>query len=150
MLLYGLFTIIRSTKVNRTEIVRSVLRSRSHAPPASNLIMMYILNTRSPYHRILPCFLQIPVCLSHAPPCLQVPVLSDPGEADMTVDVNFGLLRSLVAGVEGATPHGPVGQGQFLREMGIGARLTALAEQPSVTEEQVGERTGSFFVYGRE
>lgn len=55
----------------------------------------------------------------------------------MTADVNFGLLRRLVAGVEGARPHGPVGQGQFLREMGIGARLTALAEQPHVTEEQV-------------
>ncbi|CAM9285730.1 unnamed protein product [Ectocarpus sp. 13 AM-2016] len=66
----------------------------------------------------------------------EVPVLSDPGEADMTADVNFGLLRRVVAGVEGARPHGPVGQGQFLREMGIGARLTALAEQPHVTEEQ--------------
>lgn len=55
----------------------------------------------------------------------------------MTADVNFGLLRRVVAGVEGAQPHGPVGQGQFLREMGIGARLTALAEQPHVTEEQV-------------
>lgn len=55
----------------------------------------------------------------------------------MTADVNFGLLRRLVDGVEGARPHGPVGQGQFLREMGIGARLTALAEQPHVTEEQV-------------
>ncbi|CAN0097555.1 unnamed protein product [Ectocarpus sp. 4 AP-2014] len=54
----------------------------------------------------------------------------------MTADVNFGLLRRVVAGVEGARPHGPVGQGQFLREMGIGARLTALAEQPHVTEEQ--------------
>jgi len=68
---------------------------------------------------------------------VQVPVLSNPGEADMTADVNFGLLRRLVDGVEGARPHGPVGQGQFLREMGIGARLTALAEQPHVTEEQV-------------
>ncbi|CAM9855624.1 unnamed protein product [Scytosiphon promiscuus] len=66
----------------------------------------------------------------------EVPVLSDPGEADMTADVNFGLLRRIVAGVKGARPHGPVGQGQFLREMGIGARLTALAEQPHVTEEQ--------------
>eukprot|EP00752_Nemacystus_decipiens_P011989 g10629.t1 len=66
----------------------------------------------------------------------EVPVLSNPGEADMTADVNFGLLRRLVHGVEGARPHGPVGQGQFLREMGIGARLTALAEQPHVTEEQ--------------
>ncbi|CAN0553724.1 unnamed protein product, partial [Ectocarpus sp. 12 AP-2014] len=66
----------------------------------------------------------------------KVPVLSDPGEADMTADVNFGLLRRVIAGVEGARPHGPVGQGQFLREMGIGARLTALAEQPHVTEEQ--------------
>ena len=72
------------------------------------------------------------------PPPLQVPVLSSPGEADMTADVNFGLLRRVVGGVKGARPHGPVGQGQFLREMGIGARLTALAEQPSVSEEQVG------------
>eukprot|EP00904_Undaria_pinnatifida_P001683 jgi/Undpi1/11515/HiC_scaffold_30.g13812.m1 len=66
----------------------------------------------------------------------EVPVLSSPGEADMTADVNFGLLRRVVGGVKGARPHGPVGQGQFLREMGIGARLTALAEQPSVSEEQ--------------
>ena len=63
----------------------------------------------------------------------------------MTADVNFGLLRRLVDGVEGARPHGPVGQGQFLREMGIGARLTALAEQPHVTEEQVS--LGASWVY---
>lgn len=56
----------------------------------------------------------------------------------MTADVNFGLLRRIVDKVEGARPHGPVGQGQFLREMGIGARLTALAEQPSISTEQVG------------
>lgn len=64
----------------------------------------------------------------------------------MTADVNFGLLRRIIAGVEGARPHGPVGQGQFLREMGIGARLTALAEQPEVTEEQV--RSSKYLDFG--
>lgn len=65
----------------------------------------------------------------------------------MTADVNFGLLRRLVDGVEGAQPHGPVGQGQFLREMGIGARLTALAEQPHVTDEQVSRACGPITVF---
>lgn len=40
-------------------------------------------------------------------------------------------------GVKGARSHGPVGQGQFLGEMGIGERLRALAEQDDVSEEQV-------------
>lgn len=69
---------------------------------------------------------------------LQVPVLSDPGLADMTADVDFSLLGRVASGVKGVRTHGPVGQGQFLGEMGISERLQALADQPHVTEEQVG------------
>jgi len=54
------------------------------------------------------------------------PPLDDPGTADLTAHVDFtSLARAACAG--GATPWGPVAQGDFLRALGIEARAKRLA-----------------------
>lgn len=50
-------------------------------------------------------------------------VLSDPGSADLTADVDFSYLRRCAVGVACV---GPVSQRSFLRNMGIDARLQVL------------------------
>ncbi|CAN0352424.1 unnamed protein product, partial [Discosporangium mesarthrocarpum] len=67
----------------------------------------------------------------------QVPVLSSPGEADMTADVDFAAIRRVANSVGGVSVSGPVGQGNFLGEVGIGQRLHDLMDQPSVTDKEV-------------
>ncbi|WP_293858779.1 SAM-dependent methyltransferase [uncultured Alsobacter sp.] len=57
-----------------------------------------------------------------------VDVLADPGEADLTVHVDFHALGVAARGA-GAAVHGPVGQGAFLRELGIAARAAALSRR---------------------
>ncbi|XP_071501445.1 protein arginine methyltransferase NDUFAF7, mitochondrial-like [Diadema antillarum] len=51
-------------------------------------------------------------------------VLSEPGTADLTADVDFSYLRQMVG--DRATTYGPVHQGLFLQMMGIDTRLKAL------------------------
>jgi NADH dehydrogenase [ubiquinone] 1 alpha subcomplex assembly factor 7 len=51
--------------------------------------------------------------------------LADPGEADLTTQVNFGALVAR-ARRNGAATHGPLGQGEFLRRIGIVERATRL------------------------
>jgi len=53
--------------------------------------------------------------------------LDDPGEADLTAHVDFAALARS-AREQGAAVHGPVGQGLFLRRLGIEARAARLAE----------------------
>jgi NADH dehydrogenase [ubiquinone] 1 alpha subcomplex assembly factor 7 len=65
----------------------------------------------------------------HAP----VDPLATPGEADLTVHVDFRRLAS-AASAEGAGVHGPLSQGAFLRALGIEARTRAL--QAQATPEQ--------------
>ncbi|KAJ3091129.1 NADH dehydrogenase [ubiquinone] complex I, assembly factor 7 [Quaeritorhiza haematococci] len=60
--------------------------------------------------------------------------LSQPGETDVTADVDFSLLRSSVDGLVSA--HGPVTQANFLRAMGITTRLAMLLQTPGLTTEQ--------------
>lgn len=55
-----------------------------------------------------------------------VPVLNDVGNADLTAHVDFGAILGAAKG-EGVSVSGPVGQGDFLRRLGIGARAAALA-----------------------
>jgi SAM-dependent MidA family methyltransferase len=51
--------------------------------------------------------------------------LTDPGEADLTTQVDFAaLIRT--ARREGAATHGPIGQGEFLRRLGIEGRAARL------------------------
>lgn len=54
-----------------------------------------------------------------------VPVLSTPGEADLTAHVDFQALAEAAAGA-GAAVHGPVSQGDWLRRLGLEQRATAL------------------------
>jgi len=51
--------------------------------------------------------------------------LTDPGEADLTTQVNFGELV-VWARRNGAATYGPVGQGEFLRRLGIVERAARL------------------------
>ena len=51
--------------------------------------------------------------------------LEAPGEADLTAHVDFERLAA-AARAEGAVVRGPVGQGAFLRTLGIEARAAAL------------------------
>ncbi|MGE0254292.1 MAG: class I SAM-dependent methyltransferase [Alphaproteobacteria bacterium] len=54
-----------------------------------------------------------------------VPVLDEPGEADITAHVDFTALAMAARGA-GATVAGPVAQGAFLRRLGIEARAARL------------------------
>lgn len=54
-----------------------------------------------------------------------VPMLSTPGEADLTAHVDFQFLRE-AAEASGAVTYGPVGQGDWLRRIGIEPRAVAL------------------------
>jgi NADH dehydrogenase [ubiquinone] 1 alpha subcomplex assembly factor 7 len=51
--------------------------------------------------------------------------LADPGEADLTTQVNFGELV-VWARRNGAATYGPIGQGEFLRRLGIAERAARL------------------------
>jgi len=52
--------------------------------------------------------------------------LADPGEVDLTAHVDFeAVARASIMG--GAVPFGPIGQGEFLGRVGIGARAERLA-----------------------
>lgn len=85
--------------------------------------------------------------------------LKDPGEADLTADVDFSYLRKCIKG-KGYTA-GPVSQAQFLKNMGINFRLATLMQNasPEVQEslksgydmltktDQMGERFKFFAIY---
>jgi SAM-dependent MidA family methyltransferase len=62
--------------------------------------------------------------------------LAEPGEADLTVHVDFARLAE-AARSRGAAVHGPVPQGGFLRALGIEARARAL--QARATPAQAAE-----------
>ncbi len=56
----------------------------------------------------------------------KVPVFDGPGESDLTAHVDFPRLAD-AARAAGAAAFGPVGQGDFLRRIGIHARFATLA-----------------------
>ncbi|TKR77555.1 hypothetical protein L596_018505 [Steinernema carpocapsae] len=56
------------------------------------------------------------------------------GEQDLTADVNFGHLKSLV--VDRTAVYGPIDQREFLAQMGIGLRLRKLIEQLKSRDQQ--------------
>jgi SAM-dependent MidA family methyltransferase len=62
--------------------------------------------------------------------------LADPGEADLTTQVNFGELAAW-ARRNGAATHGPITQGEFLRRLGIVERTTRLKGE--ATPQQAAE-----------
>ena len=65
---------------------------------------------------------------------------TDPGEIDLTTHVDFTALTD-AAGRAGVPVAGPVGQGAWLRALGIDARLKALANAaPARADELAGQR----------
>ena len=61
--------------------------------------------------------------------------LAEPGESDLTAHVDFaGLTRAAEA--VGARVHGPVPQGRFLRDLGIGERAAALKRRASSAQAE--------------
>lgn len=62
-------------------------------------------------------------------------VLDSPGSADLTAHVDFPALAR-VAEESGATAHGPVEQGTFLRALGIEARAEILARNATPTQAE--------------
>ena len=67
-------------------------------------------------------------------------VLTDPGTADVTSHVDFGAVAR-AARAAGATAHGPMTQGAFLRALGIEARGRILARNK--TPREAGEVLGA-------
>jgi NADH dehydrogenase [ubiquinone] 1 alpha subcomplex assembly factor 7 len=61
--------------------------------------------------------------------------LADPGEADLTTQVDFAALARTAIRA-GARAHGPLSQGEFLRRLGIEARAARL--QQAATPRQAG------------
>jgi NADH dehydrogenase [ubiquinone] 1 alpha subcomplex assembly factor 7 len=63
--------------------------------------------------------------------------LQEPGSADLTTHVDFAALAD-AARDAGASPHGPITQGAFLRELGIELRAATLkAKADAVTRAEV-------------
>ena len=61
--------------------------------------------------------------------------LAEPGESDLTAHVDFGGL-SRAARAAGARVHGPVPQGRFLRDLGIGERAARLKRHASAEQAE--------------
>jgi NADH dehydrogenase [ubiquinone] 1 alpha subcomplex assembly factor 7 len=65
-----------------------------------------------------------------------VPVLDDPGTADLSAHVDFAALAA-AAGAAGAIVHGPVAQSRFLAALGAEARLVALSAGATKVQRSV-------------
>lgn len=74
-----------------------------------------------------------------------VSVLREPGDVDLSIDVDFATLRrfAMLEAPETVVASGPIGQGQFLRNMGIEHRLAALLENAE-SDEQAQELFSSY------
>jgi SAM-dependent MidA family methyltransferase len=73
--------------------------------------------------------------------------LAEPGEADLTVHVDFAKLARAAAAA-GAAVHGPVAQGAFLRALGIETRAAVLKrrttpEQAQAVDDALARLTGA-------
>ena len=64
-----------------------------------------------------------------------VEVLAEPGAVDLSAHVDFAALAK-AAGAEGASAHGPVGQGPFLLSLGLLERAGQLGAGRSAEEQQ--------------
>lgn len=69
--------------------------------------------------------------------------LDNPGEADLSADVDFEALRIAAQRNHNVDVYGPVEQGDWLHTMGIGARATALAN--SQTTDEAKQRISSAY-----
>lgn len=57
-----------------------------------------------------------------------VSVLREPGDVDLSIDVNFAMLRRFAIAESKVKSSGPIGQGKFLKNMGIEHRLAMLLQ----------------------
>lgn len=73
-----------------------------------------------------------------------VPLLDDVGEADLTSHVDFEAVAR-VARVVGNTVHGPIGQGDFLNNLGIGLRAGRLNQAEEFHRLTAPEQMGDLF-----
>ncbi|KAI8370664.1 S-adenosyl-L-methionine-dependent methyltransferase [Radiomyces spectabilis] len=62
--------------------------------------------------------------------------MSDPGSADLSVDVDFDMLKQVVAKTQGMAAFGPVTQSQFLQSLGIQLRLEMLLKNAKTPESR--------------
>lgn len=68
-----------------------------------------------------------------------VSVLREPGDVDLSIDVDFATLKRYATMEPGVVASGPIGQGRFLRHMGIEHRLAALLQSCGDDEKQAEE-----------
>ncbi|HWE06687.1 MAG TPA: SAM-dependent methyltransferase [Rhizomicrobium sp.] len=66
----------------------------------------------------------------------QAGILDAPGESDLSAHVDFAALAR-IASKAGAHAYGPIGQGEFLRTLGIGVRGARLAERNPACAEDI-------------
>lgn len=72
-----------------------------------------------------------------------VSVLREPGDVDLSIDVDFATLRRYATAEANVASAGPIGQGAFLKNMGIEHRLAALLQ--SCESEEVQEELFSAY-----
>ncbi|CAH0480785.1 unnamed protein product [Peronospora belbahrii] len=65
-----------------------------------------------------------------------VSVLREPGDVDLSIDVDFATLRRFATAEANIRSFGPVGQGVFLKNMGIEHRLAMLLQNTESEEAQ--------------
>ncbi|RHY42733.1 hypothetical protein DYB34_012084 [Aphanomyces astaci] len=67
-----------------------------------------------------------------------VSVLREPGDVDLSIDVDFNTLKRYATAEPNVRAYGPIGQGLFLKEMGIEHRMAALFQHASEeTQENI-------------
>ncbi|KAH9114574.1 hypothetical protein AeMF1_011344 [Aphanomyces euteiches] len=67
-----------------------------------------------------------------------VSVLREPGDVDLSIDVDFSTLKRFATADDTVRAYGPIGQGLFLKEMGIEHRMAALFKNASEeTQENI-------------
>lgn len=69
-------------------------------------------------------------------------ILRNVGEADLTSHVDFGAVKNAAKGV---TVYGPIGQGDFLKNMGIEIRAERLGQQAELERLTAPEQMGDLF-----
>ncbi|KAL0078765.1 S-adenosyl-L-methionine-dependent methyltransferase [Phycomyces blakesleeanus] len=62
--------------------------------------------------------------------------MSNPGSADLSVDVDFGFLKEAIQKNSDVTPHGPITQSMFLQSLGIQARVQMLLANAKTKENR--------------
>ncbi len=70
-------------------------------------------------------------------------VLLNPGESDLTSHVDFAALKKIAEPL--VAVHGPVGQGEFLKNLGIDLRAVRLNQPAELSRLTAGDQMGDLF-----